>query len=189
MQPSTNVSTFGRDERLEVFLGDQASRVVIGPAFFDERHEQRTGARRDRHVRIERANRSLIRSRLDRPHRADHADVSAACGRDRRARSRLDDANHGHVHLLAQCAESVGGGGVAGDDDALHSLIAKKAGDLATVSSNGFRALRTIRHARGIAKVDDALVRQLVNQFLARQSARQCPSRRRRSAAALELTM
>src|SRR5207342_3632380 len=72
---------------------------------------------------------------------------------------------HWHVHLFAQCAEGVRRGGVARDDDALHSLVAKKSGDLATVPSNGFRALRAVWDASRVAEVDDTFVRELSNHF------------------------
>ena len=160
------------EHRLEILARDETRRLVIGPSFLDERNEQRTGARRDAHVGIERANRSLVRARLDRAHGADHADVPAARRGDRGARARLDDADHRHVHLLAQHGERVRRGRVARDDDALHALVAQEAGDLAAVPANGVGTLRTVRHARRVAEVDDALVRELANDFVRdRQSA------------------
>jgi hypothetical protein len=153
------------DERLEILTRDETRRGMISPAFFDERNEKRTGAHRDRHVRIQSANRPLVRTRLDRARRADDTDVTTARRRDRRSRSRLDDADHWHVHLFAQCAKRVRGGGIAGDDDALHSLIAKKTGDFATVPSNGFRTLRAVWDASRVAEVDDTFVRELANHL------------------------
>ena len=101
--------------------------------------------------------------------------------RDRGARAGLDDADHRHRQLVAQRGERVRGGGVARDDDRLHALLAQEVGDLAAVAPHRLRALRAVRHARRVAEVDDALVRQLAHDSRARRSGRRCRSRRRRS--------
>ena len=50
--------------------------------------------------------------------------------------------------------------------------LAQEGGDLAAVAPHGIRALRAVRHARRVAEVDDALVRQLANDLVRdRQSA------------------
>ena len=50
-----------------------------------------------------------------------------------------------------------------GDDEGLHALIGEKRRDLTTVTPNGLRTFRTVRDARGVAKVGDTLVRQLLH--------------------------
>ena len=92
--------------------------------------------------------------------------MAALRRRDRGARAGLDDADHRHVQLFAQRAERVRRRRVAGDDDALHALIAQKAGDLAAVAPHGVGTLRAVRHARRVAEVDDALVRKLAHDFV-----------------------
>src|SRR5689334_2970326 len=65
----------GVNEWREILTSNELARRVVGPSFFDERREQRTGASRDSHVWIERANRTLVCTRRDRSRCADDANV------------------------------------------------------------------------------------------------------------------
>ena len=59
----------------------------------------------------------------------------------------------------------MGRGGIARDDDGLHTFVAQKPGDLSTVATNRVRALGAVWHACGVAEVDHALVRKLADDF------------------------
>src|SRR5438477_233177 len=134
---------------------------MVDPPLLDEWHEQRTRARRDTHVRIEILNRALVGARVNRARGPDDADVSPGARAHRGARARFDDAKHGDRQLLSQRRKRVRRRGVARDDDRFDVLGAQELRYLAAVSANGVGALGSVWDTRGVAEIDDALIRQL----------------------------
>src|SRR5213080_2556878 len=55
---------------------------------------------------------------------------------------------------------------VARDDERFYALLGEERRDLAAVAPNGFRALRSVGNASGVAEVRDALVRQLSHELV-----------------------
>src|SRR4030095_3368254 len=82
------------DQGREILPNHTIGNLTPEPAFFDQRNEERTGARRDSHSWVERAKRALIGAAPDRGARSDHSDMAVAgCG-DGGLRSWPDDAGH-----------------------------------------------------------------------------------------------
>ena len=85
----------------------------------------------------------------------------------RRSRAGLDDADHRHVDssprsMSSACAVAV-----------LHAMtmlltpsLGEERRDLAAVAAHGVWALRSVRHARRVAEIHDALVRQLADHLV-----------------------
>ena len=57
------------------------------------------------------------------------------------------------------------GRGVARDDDGFDAFALQEIHDLAAVSKNRVRTLRTVWNASRVAEIDDAFVRELANQL------------------------
>src|SRR5687768_9122506 len=96
---------------------------------------------------------------------ADHPDIPGASYPRCRARARLDDADDRKVVLVAQSRQCVRRSGIARNDDSLDSLIAQKGRDLPAVANHRLGTLGPVRDSRGIAEINDALVRQLSRQL------------------------
>ena len=82
---------------------------------------------------------------------------------DRAPYRRLDDLDHGHVVPLAGVPEHGGAGGVAGDDQHLDAVARPAGPGTRGRTPAPARWAWPVRRARGVAEVEDALVRQLVD--------------------------
>src|ERR671918_2269179 len=86
-------------------------------------------------------------------------------GAHRGARSWLDYTDDREGELVGERLECVRRGGVAGDDDRLHPLMLEPRRDLARVAANSVRTLGAVGDTRGVAEIDDPLVRQLPDEL------------------------
>ncbi len=154
-----------RQHRPQVFLRSQARDLVVQPALFHQRHEQRAGLRVHPRRRIERMDATRVGIAVDRGGRADHADASARRLGHGSARAGLDDVQHRNVprqpvHHMRRHRRH----GVAGNDQHLHVALQQEAGDLLGELLDRGNRLHAVGHARGIAKIDDVLERQALHQ-------------------------
>ena len=158
------------DQRVDVILkhivqiphDDLVRHRVVGPAFLHQRNQQRTRFADDADLRPDRVDRLRIGSGGDRCLRRDHADPAVfrrlACD----ARTRVDHADHGHsFRLFLHDIDRVRRRRIAGDHDRLDFLSFKKADDLSCVSLNRRLRFVPVRHARGVAEIDDFFHRKV----------------------------
>ena len=95
--------------------------------------------------------------------RADHADPLVARGRGRAPGRGEDHLDDGDVVALAGIAQHRGAGGVARDDQRLHAALVEVVEALEGVLADLADGLLAVGLARGVAEVDDRLVRELVD--------------------------
>ena len=152
----------GRDQRVEVVVGDREQLVAAGDAVLDEVDEPGAGAGRERDLRGG-GERVVVGERLGGGPRADHADPAVAGGRDRASGRGEDHLDDGHVVPLACVAEHRRAGGVAGDDERLDALVDEVVEALEGVLAHLADRLGAVGLAGGVTEVDDRLVGQLVD--------------------------
>ena len=138
------------------FVGDGA----LQPAFFNERDQERAGARAHLHFWIERAKRALVSAAVDRSAGADDAHVAVASRGDGGLRARLNHSGDRDGQSGGQLGKGEGRRGIAGDYDCLRVLAQKHRGDFKAVALHRRRALSAVRDARGVAEIKNGLVRQ-----------------------------
>ena len=156
-----------RASGVEVLLRDETRRRVVGPPLLDERHEQR--ARRARRTCACGASARIARSY------APEFDRARRC---RSRRSRRPSTRRTAARAPGSTTPTTGTGssarsvGSACAVAVLHATTTaftpcseQERGDLAAVAAHRLRALRTVRHARRVAEVEDRLVGQLAHEL------------------------
>ena len=145
----------------EVSPRDEPRDVVVGPAFFGERHEQRARELGERHARIARGDR-LARTRSSAPCRACRSRRCACCFV---AASALSAP--GSTAPITGTRVAATSAGSAFADAVLHAIStsftprsSRNCWHAERVLLDGARALTSIRNARGVAEVNDVLAGQ-----------------------------
>jgi hypothetical protein len=144
--------------RLEVFFEDEFEGGVIEPALLDEGDEEGSGAGVDLEVGSAEGEVVLVGVAFDGAFGADDADALAVGGGEGGGDAGFEDAEDGDAEGGAEGVESVGGGGVAGDDDGFDALVDQELGVFEGEAADGFRGLGAVGDAGGVAEVDDGFV-------------------------------
>ena len=162
------------DEGVDPFLADGAQ-VALGDLLdlragrdplLDQFDEGRAGRRRQLQVGGG-GEGVVVGPRSDRRLRADDADPAVAGGGDRAAHRGLDDFDDGDpvadLVAFARVVEHGGRRGVAGDDQHLHVGPHEAVHDVQGQFADARDGLGAVRGVRGVAYVEDRLIRQLVD--------------------------
>jgi hypothetical protein len=152
----------GLDQRVEVLVRHREELVTAGHPGLDELHEPRTHPRGQLDVWC-RGEGVVVRQRLGCGLGADHADPPTVRGGDRAARGGQDHLDDRYVVPLPRVAEHGRARGVAGDHQGLHALRDEVVEALQCVLAHLADGLGAVRLPRGVAEVDQRLVRQLVD--------------------------
>jgi len=148
------------EERLEVGLQGLDGGGVVDPVFFDEGGEEGRGLFKDEEVGSTEGKRVLVGVAADGAASGDDADALTGWFGKGGVDAGLDDADDGDVVVFLEIGEGVGAGGVAGDDDGFDAFGEKEADVLVSEVADGLGALGAVGDSRGIAEVDDGLVRE-----------------------------
>ena len=154
----------GTPERPQVDGGHPAGHRVRPPALLDQRHQERAGLGDDLRPGRQPPRRLLIGAARDRRLRADEADDPGARGPDRRPHGRLHDADHRDLQRRLQGGERERGGGVAGDDQQLDAARLQEPADFDREARHRLPGFGAVRHARGVAEVQQTLLRHRLAQ-------------------------
>jgi len=153
-------------ERLQVLLRHRLADPAAQPPLLHQRDEERAVPREHRHRWVDPLDGGLIGSAQDGGAGADDPDALVPRGAHRRLRPGPDDADDRHLEVLAQRRQRPGGGGVAGDHDALHAEAQEELDVLQRELHDGRLRFRAVGHAGSVAEVDDGLRGQIVDQRL-----------------------
>src|SRR5579862_9276935 len=139
----------------QVTADDLVGDGVLQPPFLDEGDEHGARLAGDVHAGVERVDGPLVRAALDGGPGADDADAPVARGGDGGPSAGDDDADDGDFQEFFQPRDRQGRGGVARDDDELGLFREQEGGYLDAVTLDGLRAFAPVRHARGVAYIED----------------------------------
>src|SRR4051812_222859 len=137
---------------------------MVGPSFFDEWNKERTGLLMS--LNAARRKGTLISMAANGSGGRDHRDFFRLAQFGRRLRSRINDADHGHIHSLRDLGKCEGGRRVAGDHHHLGAVLPKKLAGGDGVFGYCLGRLRAIRQSRRVAKVKVIGLRHLADKFL-----------------------
>ena len=107
---------------------------------------------------------AVVGAAADGRERADHTNAAIACALCRYLRAGLDHIQHRHRGARADRAGRHRRHGVAGHDQQFYLSLQQKVGDLGRILGDGIGRFHTIRNTRRVAKVQDALVRQVLHE-------------------------
>ena len=170
VQPSTTVST--RASRCARYRSATASTAgPFAPALFRQRDEDL--GRHLRHVRVgpQREDRALIGAALHGAFGREHRDAAAGGGFAGRLRAGLDDADARAATgiVRASAGNAVAEAVLQATTSALMSRLDERLGRAHRITRDRLGALGAVRQPRGVAEIEEILVRQLA------RSARAAP--------------
>ena len=146
------------EHRREVLFEHELQRGVVEPALLDEGHEQGSGLGVDLEVGTAQSQVVLVGVAFDGALGANDADALAVRRGHGGGDAGLQDAKDGNAEGGAQGVQSVGGGGVAGDDDSFDALMDEELGVFECETADGLGRFGAVGDAGGVAKVNDRLV-------------------------------
>src|SRR5258705_1758108 len=153
-------------ETLKIGFSRHLDDFVIRPTFFDQRHEEWTGAA----VNLDGAVRGLesvsISAALNRCLGADHAHLFIFRALDRAPHAGLDHADHRDRQALSQLAQGDGRRSVACDNHDLDTLFNEKFAVLVGIAQHGLDGFRAVGRARRITEIDRIFPRQRLDNLM-----------------------
>ena len=156
---------FVGQKRFQVFAHRQPRDFVVEPAFFHQRHEQRCGLRQDARVGIVGVDGTGIGIAVHCGVGGNNADVVVARGGQCSLRPGFNHAQHRHVagHLL-HFGSGNGGNCIAGNHQGFDLVLQQEIDNLQRKIFNRVARLHTVRHARGVAEIDNVFIGQAFHQ-------------------------